>query len=100
MNPPPRDFIELVKGALNHLYDPAQLRDNGLIPVLFPAGVPAGVSRAQALHRAVLEAIGALHPGSLPDAAPQHRTHRLLELRYVDALPFREVMAELGLSQT
>lgn len=98
---PPPEFVSLVKDALEHLYDPVHLTDHLLARQLLPESLPLGVNTAQALRQALLEAIERLNPGpTVPPGARARRAHQILELRYVEALPFRDVMAELALSQT
>lgn len=94
-------FVDQVKDALEHLYDPAHLRDSPLGEALLPERLTAGVGRAQALRQILLDGIEKLNfGGTLPSGARQNRAYQILVLRYVEALPFREVMAELTLSQT
>jgi CheY-like chemotaxis protein len=93
-------FASVVKDALERLYDPARLAEHELARVLLPRDLDAGLSRAQALRQVLLETIGKLDYGSvLPSASRERRLHRVLELRYVEALPIREVMGALALSE-
>ena len=97
----PPEFVHVVKDALEHLYDPAYLTAHSLARLLLPPTLPPGVSPAQALRQVLLDAVEALDPGpKLSVTARQRRAYRVLELRYVEALSFRDVMAELALSQT
>ncbi|MBI2939902.1 MAG: response regulator [Chloroflexi bacterium] len=94
------DFIALVKDGLEHLYDPACLREHPLTRVLLPERLRPGVKSTQALRQVLLDAIDSLRRDtSPPSGAPWSRDHQILQLRYVEALPFREVMARLGLGQ-
>ncbi|MBI2941716.1 MAG: hypothetical protein HYY04_14895, partial [Chloroflexi bacterium] len=98
---PSPDFVSLVKDALEHLYDPARLGDHPLVGLLLPERLPSGASRAQALRQALLDGIDRLDPGpAVPAGSRAHRAQQVLALRYVEALSYREAMAELGLSQT
>jgi CheY-like chemotaxis protein len=100
MDPSTDSFVELVKDALEHLYDPVRLREHPLIAALVPERLPLGVGPAQALRQVLLDGIERLNfSASLPPGARQNRAHQILVLRYVEALPFREAMAELSLSQ-
>lgn len=100
MDPSADSFVELVKDALEHLYDPARLRDHPLIPLLVPPRLPLGIGPAQALRQTLLDGIERLNfSAALPPTARQNRAHQILVLRYVEALPFRDVMVELSLSQ-
>lgn len=91
-------FVDLVKDALEHLYDPLHLEEHPLARMLLPERLPPGVSRVEALRQVLLDSIDRLD-ASVPSGSRQDRLHKILELRYVEALPYREVMAELALSQ-
>jgi CheY-like chemotaxis protein len=94
-------FAVRVKDALEHLDDPFYLKGHPLADELFPPDASPGVGRGQALHRLILDAIAELNPGSGAAASDRRRrTYHILELRYAEGLPFRDVMAELALSQT
>jgi CheY-like chemotaxis protein len=97
---PTAAFVDAVKDALDHLYDFARLSSHPLARWLLPDEPPRGVSRAQALRQRVIDAIESMNPGRrLQPSAPQRRAYQLLDLRYVEALPYREVMRTLALSQ-
>ena len=92
----------LVKSALEHLYEPDYLRRH-------PLSGPAGEARLRAagtLKRRLLAAIEQLGPAAPAGAAAtpafgaSWRVRRLLELRYVEALPPPAVMAHLGLAKS
>ena len=92
----------LVKSALEHLYEPDYLRRH-------PLSGPAGEARfrtAETLKRRLLAAIEQLGPAAPAGAAAppafgaSWRVRRLLELRYVEALPPPAVMARLGLAKS
>ena len=94
------NFVDLVKDALEHLYDPASLRDHVLVGHLRPDRLPRGTGPAQALRQTLLDGVEQLnYSASPPSAAKPNRAHQILVLRYVEVLPFRDVMAELSLSQ-
>ena len=99
MNAPSETFVAQVKDALDHLYEPARLGESPLVGLLV-GQTPAGVRRAPALRQALLDAIEQLNPGATPVDARVRRAHQILSLRYVEALTYRDVMAELNLSQT
>jgi CheY-like chemotaxis protein len=97
---PSEEFVSAVKDALEHLYDPAHLGGHALADLLLPRSGEGGPSRVFALRQMLLDCIERLNPGgAVPATAPARRAHRLLELRFVHALPFREVVTDLGLSQ-
>lgn len=97
---PPTAFVDQVKDALDHLYDLSYLSEHSLIADLRSIQVPAGTSRAHTLRQTILDAIHGLQEELPPGLANRPgRIYHLLELRYVESLPYREVMSELGLSQ-
>ncbi len=98
---PPVAFAEQVKDALEHLYDLASLNEHPLGRDLLPVLLPVGLSPAHALRQAILDAIHDLQEELSPGLAGRPgRLCHILELRYVESLPYREVMSELGLSQS
>ncbi len=100
MSVPGESFVDLLKDALEHLYDPVHLRSHPLASLLLRQPLPFGVSSAQALRQVLLDGIERLnYSTSLPSGARQNRPYQILVLRYVEALPYRDVMAELSLSQ-
>jgi CheY-like chemotaxis protein len=96
----PAAFFEQVKDALEHLHDLVHLRDHPFAIVLLPAHPQSGAARGQALRRILLDAIETLKAEGYPASGRQHRIIQVLDLRYIEALPYREVMSELGLSQS
>jgi CheY-like chemotaxis protein len=96
--PAPRPFGELVRDALLHLYDGPHLQTHPLARLV--AGATGG-ARGRTLLRELLDAIEQLRPaGGAPSDARAWRGYRLLELRYVRALPAAEVAGQLALSKT
>ena len=96
----PTAFVDQVKDALDHLYDLSYLSEHALTADLRSPRLPAGVSRAHALRQTILDAIHGLQEELPPGLANRPgRIYHLLELRYIESLPYREVMSELGLSQ-
>ncbi|HEY3109625.1 MAG TPA: response regulator [Chloroflexota bacterium] len=94
-------FAAQVKDALEHLDDPFYLKGHPLADELLPSDAGQSVGRGQALHRLIVDAIASLSPAAgAPASDRRRRTYQILELRYAEGLPFREVMAELALSQT
>lgn len=88
-------FLHWLRQALNHLYNPVQLRRNPLFALF-------GLSQeenASALRRILVNAIEALRPQD--DIAPDSdawRTYRVLRHRYVQQFGQEEVAMNLGLS--
>jgi non-specific serine/threonine protein kinase len=97
-----RAFAGLVRDALAHLYDPVALRRHALAAVGGRAAGPAGPGAGRALQRELLAAVEALRPagaGAAATARGPGRRHRLLVLRYVEALPVAAVQARLAISR-
>jgi hypothetical protein len=104
----PADFAQQVRDALAHAYDPVYLQTHPLARRLVAppggagasgrGGAPAGAGRA--LRRRLLDAIAALRPEGEAGEAAAWRAHRLLELRYVEALDPPAVMARLGIERS
>src|SRR6185437_224418 len=90
---PPIAFVDQVKAALDHLYDLSYLSEHSLMADLRSAQLPAGVSRAHALRQMILDAIHGLQEELPPGLANRPgRIYHLLEMRYVESLPYREVI--------
>jgi len=97
----PSDYVDQVKDALEHLQDLVYLRGHPLARGTGRDQATKDIGSARALRQMLLDAIDEVTPpGPLPSGGRQQRIRQLLELRYVEGLPFREVMAELGLSQS
>jgi ABC-type sugar transport system substrate-binding protein len=97
---PSRQFRSQVKDALENLYDPVYLKKHPLTQTLVPTVLAGDIRGAKLLRRRVLEAIELLKPSERAAGAEKlWRTYRILDSRYVAALPYREVMCRLGLSQ-
>lgn len=92
-----RPIDALVVDALNHLYDYPYLQTHPLGALL--ALTPTDGPRGRALQRRLLEAIDLLKPNAdHASAAHAWRTYQYLFLRYVQALPLRDVTDQLGIS--
>jgi predicted ATPase len=109
----PEGFARLVRDALTHLYDPAYLQTHALAsapgaashpgeaPSMGAATGPPPIEAGRALRRRLLRAIASLRPeGKAVDISGFGRIHRLLELRYVEALEPSAVMVHLGLEKS
>lgn len=89
-------FLEHLRGALNHLYDPDHLRQSPLAPLF---GVADRFDTPYALQRTLIEAIEELEPGTgVPHHAPARQTYDLLFYRYVQQFSQQEVADQLGMS--
>jgi hypothetical protein len=98
---PPGAFVKMVKDALDDLHDYTRLNNQALVEWLVPDPLPRGLGHAQVLRKRLLDAIEELRPSDrLAELARERRAYHLLTLRYVEAMPYREVMRTLALSQT
>ncbi len=89
-------FVQNLRDALNHLYDPHRLRRNPLAILFHVEDRPDAPT---ALRKVLTEAIASLKP--TPDVPPQARARRIYELllyRYVQQFSQQEVADQLGLS--
>ena len=85
-----------LRRALYHLYDPAELRRNGLVGRF---GLEQNSDPASALRRLLTEAIEALKPApSVPAHANAWRIYHVLFQRFSEQFTQREVATDLGLS--
>src|SRR4051812_48655768 len=91
----------MVKDALDDMHDYSRLNNHALVAWLVPDPLPHGLGHAQVLRKLLLDAIEQLRPSDrLAESARERRAFHLLSLRYVEAMPYREVMRTLALSQT
>jgi CheY-like chemotaxis protein len=89
-------FVESLRDALAHLYDPNRLRQSPLVPLF---GLADQHDPPLALQRLLTEAIVALEPEpDVPSHAPAWRIYDLLFCRYVQQLAAEQVANQLGLS--
>ena len=90
-------FAKQVKDALLHLYDHVYLQERPLAELLARSAECTG--RGRSLHRALLETIEALRPGSdAPISSAAWRPYRVLFLRYVEALVSKQISEQLAIS--
>jgi CheY-like chemotaxis protein len=90
------EFLEHLRKALNHLYEPDRLRRNPLAALF---GVANRLDTFSTLQRILTEAIGSLEPTA--DEPPQSRAWEIYEplyYRYVQQLDQRRVARQLGMS--
>lgn len=94
-------FEDLVRDALIHLYDTAYLQTHSLAQMLAAKQAPGATLRGKLLLQALLDAIETLHPPpGTPAESPAWRSHRILELRYVEGLCARDTVSQLAISKT
>ena len=100
-NLPEREvFAEWVHDALSHLYNSRFLDEHPLADALVGDVVDMR-QRTQSPRRILVDVVRALRPApGTPSQSPDWRTHRILELRYIEGLTPAEVMERLALSKS
>lgn len=97
---PHDEFVDAVRDALAHLYDPIHLQSHPLANLLSgPAGADQ-VTRAQKLRQTLLAAVERLNPtigGAIPSPEASI-SYSALTYRYVDGLSPEEIAALLAVS--
>jgi CheY-like chemotaxis protein len=97
----PVAFTDLIRDALLHLYDPAQLQAHPLLSLASGAAQPGLTSGGRALRQALLDGIEAMRPGhGVAATSRAWRAYRILELRYLEALDVAEVIGRVALSKS
>lgn len=97
---PHDEFVDAVRDALTHLYDPIHLQSHPLANLLSsPIGVDQ-VTRAQKLRQTLLAAIERLNPavGGATPSPEASISYSALTYRYVDGLSPEEIAALLAVS--
>lgn len=93
-------FKDDISNAYRHLYDMVRLRTDPLIETLVRDANLQPTERAWRLHHLLLEAIENLNPGgSAPVNSKAWRRHRLMWLRYVEALEPQMVASQIAISR-
>jgi CheY-like chemotaxis protein len=95
---PPDTFVEEVRGALDHLYDYAFLHNHPLTWRLCADNSADGVTRAQRVRTALLNAIERLRPEQR-QAGDEMRAYAILTFRCIDGMSMDEIAGKLGLSR-
>ncbi len=89
-------FVAELHKALQHLYDPGELRKSRLLTLFSLDKHPTPLS---ALRQNLLNSIQALKPGShVPAHALEWRLYEVLTFRYVEQISQKEVATDLALS--
>ncbi len=89
-------FLHELRKTLRHLYDPAELRKNPLLPLLTDE---KGIDPVSSLRRILVDTIQKLNPG--PKASFQSNSVRIynaLSYRYIEQTPPKAVANSLGIS--
>ena len=88
-------LLDVLRDALNHLYDPERLRSS---PLIYACGLSAAPQPTARLQQILLDAIRAMQPpASEPAASVRRRVYNILRLRYEQQFAQKEVAAQLGL---
>jgi CheY-like chemotaxis protein len=96
--PAPKEFIEQVKDALEHLYDFPHLSKHPLGQT-DPTTQHPNELPGQQLRKTLLVAIESLNPHTgIPFRSPQTRLYDLIRLRYVEGMTIQETAHEMRLS--
>ena len=98
--PESADFARLVGDALARVYDPVALAAHPLVGRLALQGEAPSARPGAALRRRLLAAIEQLRPPPTATPSAPARRHRLLELRYGEALAPPAVQARLGIGKS
>ncbi|MBI9050567.1 MAG: response regulator [Anaerolineaceae bacterium] len=93
-------FYNAVKEALNHLSDPAYLKNHQLVQYFLTETESRQSNWIQLLHAKVSEIIDLLRPPEgTPETASEWRSSKILSLRYLRGFELYRIEEELGLSQ-
>lgn len=88
-----QDFVDQVRYALRHIYDPLSLAESPLHKALLLGGEPHPYA---ALQAALLSAIDDLEPKQgVPRESAAWRIHHLLFERYVEQIPLDDIALDL-----
>jgi CheY-like chemotaxis protein len=102
---PPGEFVELVRDALSHLYDPPYLVVHPLSALIEETEAETPV-RGKVLRQAILDAIEALRAekgtreGEAATEARSGRAYRILELRYIEGSDVADASEQVALSRS
>lgn len=92
-------FGELIRDALNKLYDTLNLAQHPLINIL-TSSEQASVQRSRQLRQILLNGIEQLRPETgTPAQSPDWRAYYILEKRYIDGMSISEICREISISR-
>ncbi len=92
-----REFIDQLRDALGHLYNPEHLRQNPLATIF---GVAKRFDTASALQRILIEAINSLEPPpDEPHHSPAWQIYEPLYYRYVEQLSSEQVADQMAIGE-
>lgn len=93
------DFAQLLRDALNKLYDITSLGQHPLANIL---AIPeqAAVQRARKLRQLLIQYIEQLRPSSdTPAQSPDWRAYQILEKRFIEGMDTNEILHEMAISR-
>jgi CheY-like chemotaxis protein len=91
------DFQKNTRQALNHLYNPDQLRKNPLVEWF---GYSARYDAPSTLQQTLIDAIQSLRPGQYePGNSDARKTYEILLMRYIQQFNQQEVAHHIGVSE-
>ncbi|HEX3049191.1 MAG TPA: response regulator [Aggregatilineaceae bacterium] len=94
------EFQELVSSAYQSLYDFIRLRTHPLASLLTPDTSINHKEKGWQLHHVLLDVVEELYPGAAaPPFSKEWRRHRLMVLRYIEAMDPRAVAEQLNISR-
>jgi CheY-like chemotaxis protein len=94
------DWIQLVAGAYQSLYDLVQLRTHPLASLLFSETHASPKERGWQLHKELLHLVEELNPGGgAPPFSREWRRYRLMAMRYVDGADPQHIADHLAISR-
>ncbi|MBN1681376.1 MAG: response regulator [Anaerolineae bacterium] len=94
------EFCDQIGNAYQHLYDLVRLRNHPLAQLLVTDPAVDQKERGWQVHRRLLAAIEELYPGTeAPPYSKEWRRHRLMVLRYVEAMDAQAVADQLAISR-
>jgi CheY-like chemotaxis protein len=95
-----KEFDQLVREALKHLFDYVFLDNHPLVKLLVLPGNRTA-QPAQDLRHALFSAIRSLSPAkNIPQQSHDWRGYQILEMRFIGGMESAEVMRRLGLGHT
>jgi CheY-like chemotaxis protein len=93
------DFAQLLRDALNKLYDITSLGQHPLANIL---AIPeqAAVQRARKLRQLLIQYIEQLRPSpDIPAQSPDWRAYQILEKRFIEGMDTNEILHEMAISR-
>ena len=100
LSEPSDEFVELVRDALLHVYDPSHLQGHPLLSLIADDGLGL-VSRGKLLRQMLLDAVETLHPAHGVGARSRAwRAYQILESRYIEGNEVVDVMEQVAIGKS